>query len=100
MVGWFDCCTIYYLEVGGSFLPNDRDFAHISNKAERTHEITLPEDWINIIKNARDPPFQICRLKQTQFFDFKELLDKKGSCLKARKNRVVCLTQQTQLHVV
>lgn len=89
MLGLFSDCSIYYPEVGGSFLPNDRDFGLIGSAVPRSGEIALPEDWVSIIKSARDPPFSILELKCDEFLDFKALLQDKGNKLVARKYKVV-----------
>ena len=58
---------------GHSFLPADRDFAQIERK-KKTAKVLLPEDWGNVISEARvSKPFTVIHMTQECFKDFEVL---------------------------
>ena len=49
-------------------LPNDKDFGSIEKANRRTQHVFSPEDWCNLIENARTKnPFQVIRMTTEDF---------------------------------
>ena len=62
-----------FLVRGHTYLPCDRDFAHIE-KRKSSAMVHLPGDWEKIIAEARpSKPFKIRRMSEDKFFDFSVL---------------------------
>lgn len=48
---------------GHAYLPNDRDFGSIEKANRRTQHVFVPEDWCNLVQNARTKNrFQVVRM--------------------------------------
>ena len=58
-----------FLVRGHTYLPNDRDFAHIEKKKDSA-VIHLPNDWERIKDACTARPFQIQKMTKENFFDF------------------------------
>ena len=59
---------------GHSFLPNDRDFGQIEQSRKKVMQIYVPEDWENVVRQARRKnPFMVSRMKREDFVSLKPL---------------------------
>ena len=53
---------------GHSYLPNDRDFGSIEKANRRTQHVYVPEDWCNLVENARrQNAFHVIRITTEDF---------------------------------
>ena len=53
---------------GHLYLPNDRDFGSIKKANQRTQHVFVPEDWCNLVENARTKKsFQVVRMTAEDF---------------------------------
>lgn len=55
----FDCIKYIFPVRGHSFLPNDQDFALIEKKKRKRGIVELPEEWDELIRNARASPVHL-----------------------------------------
>ena len=61
---------------GHSFLPNDRDFAHVEVAARKTEHIFIPEDWERVVAQAkRKNAFAVRRMARKDFVSLKPLIE-------------------------
>ena len=59
-----------FLVRGHTYLPNDRDFAHIE-KRKSSARVYVPDDWIEIVKEARpNHPFNVVNMNASTIFNF------------------------------
>lgn len=59
-----------FLVRGHTYLPNDRDFAHIEKRKESAR-VHVPTDWEKIVREARPRhPFDVVSVTSSEFFDF------------------------------
>ena len=67
---------------GHSYLPNDRDFGSIETARRKTQHIFVPEDWCDLVQNARRKnPFVVRRMSQDNIVSIdkvvKEIVNRK-----------------------
>lgn len=62
---------------GHSYCQCDRNFGMYGSKKKKVETIETAEDYINIIKRARNPPFTIVDNSQIEIKDFEAFLKKK-----------------------
>ena len=63
-----------FMVSGHSYLPNDRDFGHVELARKKTTHIFIPEDWENLVKEARcKNAFHVKTMKREDFVSFKPL---------------------------
>ena len=61
---------------GHSYLPNDHDFGHIEQSSKTTMQIYVPDDWENVVRQARRKnPFTVSRMNREDFISLKPLKD-------------------------
>ena len=59
---------------GHSYLPNDRDFGGIESARRKNSSIFVPNDWYDLVKNARRVnPFSVRIMTQADFFSTAQL---------------------------
>ena len=62
-----------FLVRGHTYLPNDRDFAHIEKRKDSAR-VYVPTDWELVVREARPTsPFIVVPMEASKFFDFTEL---------------------------
>ena len=62
-----------FLVRGHTYLPNDRDFAHIEKRKESAR-VYVPKDWELVVREARPmSPFTVIPMDASKFVDFTEL---------------------------
>ena len=62
-----------FLVRGHTYLPNDRDFAHIEKRKESAR-VYVPKDWELVVREARPlSPFTVVPMESSKFLDFAEL---------------------------
>lgn len=62
-----------FLVRGHTYLPNDRDFAHIEKRKESAR-VYVPADWEAVVRDARPrTPFDVKPMQSSHFLDFSEL---------------------------
>nr|CAH7747678.1 unnamed protein product [Callosobruchus chinensis] len=73
----FDSIIYLFPVRGHSYLPNDQDFSLISRKMRKTERVETPEEWDNLILEARakPSPFRLVKVDQSMIFDTKSATD-------------------------
>lgn len=62
-----------FLVRGHTYLPNDRDFAHIEKRKDSAR-VYVPADWEKVVREARPAhPFNVVPMDSSHFLDFTEL---------------------------
>ena len=62
------------METGHSYLPNDRDFADVSRALKHQNQVVSPEQWYDLVRNARlRNPFKVRELKRENFISLNGL---------------------------
>ena len=60
---------------GHSFLPNDRDFAHVELARKKNEHIFVPSDWERVVAHARRKnPFQVRKMTSEDFCSLQPLV--------------------------
>ena len=67
--GQFTCIDHKFLVRGHTYLPNDRDFAHIEKRKDSAM-VHLPKDWEIIQEACPAKPFRIQQMNDKGHFDF------------------------------
>lgn len=69
----FESWEHFFLESGHSYLPNDRDFAHIEKKMKKETCIYHPDQMFEIVQKSRvTQPYKVIPM-ENNFFDFTEI---------------------------
>ena len=64
----------FFMETGHSYLPNDRDFADVSRALKHQNQVVSPEQWYDLVRNARlRNPFKVRELKRENFISLNGL---------------------------
>ena len=81
---------------GHSCLPNDRDFGHVEHSRKKTQYIYVPEDWEQVVTQARQKnPFHVCRMKREDFVSLKPF---KAVTVNRKKNTVGGKVEWLKMH--
>ncbi len=73
LLGRFEQIDHKFLVSGHTYLPNDRDFAHIEKRKDSAR-VYVPADWEVVVREARPrTPFDVKPMESSQFLDFSEL---------------------------
>ena len=66
-----------FLVSGHSFLPNDSEFGVIESSSKKCQNIFVPEDWFDLIKNAKrkKPRFNTIQMQRNEFLSTSALED-------------------------
>ncbi|KAK3908523.1 Imidazolonepropionase [Frankliniella fusca] len=72
--------THRFLESGHSYSEADSMHARIEDEAKRVQEIFTPDEWINLIKNAKQSgkPYLVTTLKNEEVLDLHYLVDRRN----------------------
>lgn len=64
-----------FMVSGHSFLPNDSEFGVIESSSKKHQNIFVPQDWLDIIKNAKrkKPRYEVTRMERIEFLSTKAL---------------------------
>ena len=66
---------IIFMVSGHSFLPCDQRFGVIEKKVRATDTIHIPQHYIDTIKLATTPPYEVITMKRDNFLDVKSLVN-------------------------
>ena len=81
---------------GHSYLPNDRDFGHIEQARKKTMQIYVPEDWENVVRQARRKnPFVVSKMTREDFVSLKTL---KGAIVNRKVNTHGAKVEWLKIH--
>ena len=58
---------------GHSYLPCDRAFGNIEKQISHTDVIHCTQNYLNLIKAAKSPPFEVVPMERQEFYDIKAL---------------------------
>jgi len=76
--------TVYYMQSGHSYLPNDADFCVIEKAKKSGKEMYIPQNWMELVRHARkQKPFTVVEMQSCDFLDLsltaKHLINRKKS---------------------
>ena len=81
---------------GRSYLPNDRDFGHVEQARKKTMQIYVPEDWDNVVRQARRKnPFTVSRMNRDDFVSLKPL---KNAIINHKVNTLGAKVEWLKIH--
>jgi len=98
-----DSFTVYFMQSGHSFLPNDADFGVIEKAKKSGKEIYIPQQWMELVGHARKHnPFTVVEMKSSDFVDLsltaKQLVNRKkavdGSAVKWLNIQAIRFTKE------
>ena len=74
--------TVFYMQSGHSFLPNDADFGVIEKAKKSGKEMYIPQQWMELVRHARkQKPFTVVEMQSSDFVDLsltaKQLINRK-----------------------